>query len=110
MSGGYASAEAVEAMQQVGCDLSQHRSRPVSGSLLQRADIVLTLTAGHRSAVVDRWPEWGRKVRLLDPDGQDVSDPFGGPLELYQACASQIEHYTQYWVDQLHEDQLPQWL
>jgi protein-tyrosine-phosphatase/tRNA A37 threonylcarbamoyladenosine synthetase subunit TsaC/SUA5/YrdC len=110
MSGGYASAEAVEAMQRVGCDLSQHRSRPVSSSLLQRADMVLTLTAGHRAAVVGRWPQWAAKVRLLDPDGQDVSDPFGGPLELYQACASQIEHYTQYWVDHIHPNQLPQWV
>ena len=30
-------------------------------------------------------------VHLLDPEGRDIADPIGGDLELYAACAAQIE-------------------
>jgi protein-tyrosine-phosphatase len=37
-----------------GVDLRQHRSQPVSDELLERSDLILTMTEGHRDALAGR--------------------------------------------------------
>ncbi len=85
------SREAVAVMQQQGLDLSQHESQPLTAKLVNHADIILTLTEGHRQALVRRWPECTPRAQTLRPDGKDISDPIGGSLAIYQECAQQIK-------------------
>lgn len=90
MSGGGASSEAVAVMSDQGLDLSRHVTQPLTERLVQHADVILTMTATHRQAVVDQWPDCAERVDLICPDGRDVSDPIGGPRDMYRACATQI--------------------
>ena len=87
--GAAASEQAVDAMGRLGIDLSGHRSRALTPQMIAEADQVYTMTESHRRAVLAQNPEAEIKVQRLDPNG-DISDPFGGPLEVYEETAAQI--------------------
>jgi protein-tyrosine phosphatase len=89
--GGRAAAEAVATLEEKGLDLTGHVSQPLSDRLVEHADLILTMTAGHREAVIARWPTVRERVANLSLSGQDIADPIGGSEEIYRQCAQQIE-------------------
>lgn len=101
MPGAGASAESVEVAKKMGLDLSGHRSQPVSDQLLNSADLILTMTNGHRQALVAHWPEIADRTFVLSRDGSDISDPIGGPLSLYEKCAQQIDSNLSEWANEI---------
>lgn len=90
MMGGFPSPEAVDVMSQMGLELREHESQPLTEQLVRHADLICTMTRGHRQAVLNEWPDAAPRTRLVSQDNSDVADPIGGPLELYRRCASQI--------------------
>jgi protein-tyrosine phosphatase len=108
-SGDPASSGAIAAMENIGLDLRKHQSQPASPSLLDRADLILTMTHNHRQNLLSRWPYLVSKTFGLAPDQMDVSDPFGGPVEVYEACAKKIDQYLDAWVEKLDADTLAVW-
>lgn len=86
-----ASIEAVEVLQERGLDISKHESQPLTDKLVRHADMILTMTGGHRHAILRRWPEASSRTFTLRADGGDINDPIGGPKELYRECADQVE-------------------
>lgn len=101
MSGDRASSAAVEVLAAKGIDIRDHESQPLTERIVRFADLVLTMTRGHRDAVWAQWPESAERVHLLCHSGADVSDPIGGPLEVYAHCASQIEAQVDAWIDRI---------
>lgn len=87
--GSPASAQAVEAMSQVGVDLNGHASSPLTEDLIQDADVVYTMTDSHRQAVLMHSPSAAEKTHRLDP-GSDIIDPFGAPVQVYVQTAEMI--------------------
>lgn len=77
-----------------GGDLSGHLSRPLDTAILDRADLVLTMTRQHRAAVLglasDRQDDVFTLAAMAGED-TDVTDPFGGTLEDYERTFEQIE-------------------
>jgi len=96
-----ASPEAIDLVRRYGVNLDRHKSQPVTAELLSSADYVLTMTARHRQAVLDRFPELAPRIRTLAPDGSDVPDPIGGGPVEYRRCLEQIAGYLQHWVDRI---------
>lgn len=92
-AGGPASGHAVEIVAEAGADLRNHESQPLTESLVRQADVILTMTASHRAALLAQFPEAGGRVALLSPDRRDVIDPIGGSLETYRTCAGQIREH-----------------
>jgi protein-tyrosine phosphatase len=90
-SGGRPAPEAVQVMADSGLDLREHVTQPLSDRLVRHADLILTMTNNHRHAIVEHWPDAAERTYVLSPDGVDVSDPIGGPRELYRRCAEQID-------------------
>lgn len=90
-SGAKASPEAVVAMRERGLDIACHASQPLTENLVRDADLILTLTSGHRHAIVARWPEAAERVATLRADEGDIDDPIGAPPAVYRLCADQIE-------------------
>jgi protein-tyrosine phosphatase len=107
--GGAASPEAVNVMHARGLNLKDHQSRPLTQRLLKQADLVLTMTASHRQAILGRWPEASPKTFLLSKNGRDVADPYGGSVPIYAACADEIESFIKHWVQWIDESWLPRW-
>ncbi len=89
-----ASAHARTAMAKRGLDISAHRSRQLLSEFAKVADVILTMTAAHKRAVADMFPETAGKVHTLAEyagEEGDVADPFGGSAERYEACAADME-------------------
>lgn len=101
MSGGRPSPQAVDVMEKMGVDISQHASQPMTYRLAQYADIILTMTNGHRQAIVGQWPGVEPRIFTLRRDGADITDPIGMPVDVYQACAEQIDSNVLEWVEEL---------
>ena len=99
--GGKASPGALEAMSEIGADLTGHESQPVTENLVRQADVILTMTSSHRAGVLAQFPEAGGRVSMLSPDRQDVLDPIGAPLPTYRRCAEQIRGHLAARIDTL---------
>ncbi len=93
--------QSVTVMQDYGMDISDHQSRPVTARLANFADLILTMTNGHRRAIISQWPTLESRVRTMRADGGDIADPIGSPISVYQACAEQIEDCLRQWVDKI---------
>jgi len=63
--GAPASPEAVEAMSEEAVDISGHRATPLTPELIREADLILTMTAGHKRYVLGLVPEAKNKVHVL---------------------------------------------
>ena len=107
--GDAASHGALAAIRLYSANLDQHRSIQLNADLVEQADLILAMGQRHRHAIVSQWPSAASKVQLISPDGGEISDPFGGPLEIYQKCAKQLDEHTDYWIDRLDTESLIQW-
>lgn len=101
MAGGRAAAEAISAMNERGLDLARHESQPLTERLVRYADLVLSMTRGHREAILTQWPDAAGRIELVSRERTDIADPIGGPAELYRKCAEQIDAQLSKWVDEL---------
>ncbi|MDF7801463.1 low molecular weight protein arginine phosphatase [Pontiellaceae bacterium B1224] len=95
-SGSPASSNAIEALRELGIDLSTHRSQPVTPELVEKASLIVAMTTGHAAQILDWFPEVGNKVCLINSFGTskvpaDVSDPFGGSLNTYKQTRDEID-------------------
>ncbi len=94
-----AEAEAVAAAR--GLDLGAHRARPLTISILERADEVFVMTARHRGSIVEFAPDAAERIRPLDRRGRDIPDPFGHGPAAYEKIAKVIHAALQSRLDDL---------
>lgn len=88
-----ASYGAVCAVETAGGDISGHTAQQVNADILNDADLILTMTEGHRAYITRYYPKTADKVfSLAEYAGLngDVQDPFGGDSREYIACAVRI--------------------
>lgn len=95
------SHEAVVVMKEKGIDLSKHASQPLTDKLVRHADVILTMTEGHRSAILNRWPDAAVRLHTLRPDGKDIQDPIGGSTNVYRECAQEVQSALQQRVEEI---------
>lgn len=91
---GQASKGAQCVMKQRGIDILSHRSRQLSREDIVKADLLLAMTASHKEAVLSIMPDaWNKVFTLAEFAGEkkDISDPYGGNIAIYEACAVEIE-------------------
>lgn len=95
VEGRKAAAQVVEVMRRIyGIDLSEHRTRSVSRSLLQPFDLILVMESGHKEAIRVEFPEVAPRVYLLyEMVGQvrDVDDPIGGELTDFEDTVRELD-------------------
>ncbi len=95
LEGQPASKNAVRAMAEVDIDIQNHRSANIHADLLSEADLVLTMTAAHKQAIIHFFgDDFELKTHaLLDYVGLggDVADPYGGDIEVYRSCRDQLQ-------------------
>jgi len=78
-----------------GLDLSAHRARLLTRELVDQADLILTMARHHRARVAELGGE--SHVFVLgeyagrEGDAAEVSDPFGGDLEVYRDTCVELE-------------------
>ena len=87
--GSPASSNAVTTMVEQECDLSPHRSQPLTEDMVEQADRIYVMSISHAQMLLQVSPHAQAKVQLLNEEG--VSDPICGDLETYRHCAREIE-------------------
>jgi protein-tyrosine phosphatase len=98
-----------------GLDISGHRARQLTEDDIKKADLILTMTVSHKNTVVSLFPDARRKTFTLkeylsdvcgEPDNKtiDISDPFGGNIKVYQACADELKELMDLLVKKLNSN------
>lgn len=92
------STYSVQAMKEIGVDISRQRSHMLTAEMVRQADYILGMTHSHVDTVMLLYPQAAEKTFLLrefddtlDPFEKDISDPIGGSYEVYLNCRDQIE-------------------
>ena len=88
----------VQAMKEIGLDISHQRSRALTTELVRSADYIFGMTHSHVDTVALLYPQLAEKTFLLrefdetlEPYEKDISDPIGSPYQIYVECRDQIE-------------------
>ena len=95
------STHSVTVMEQMGIDLGNHASQPVTDELVNEVDLILAMTARHQQKLTEKWPESAERIHLFDTEQNDVVDPFGESQDVYQACAEQLQVQAGDWVNKI---------
>lgn len=85
-----ASKEAIAAVNEMGVDLTFHQTKPITEELINKSDIILTMTKAQKQILE---PLAGGCVYTIKEYGGsegDISDPFGGDQEEYNETAEEI--------------------
>jgi glycine hydroxymethyltransferase len=98
MEGQPPSPYAVQAVKELGIDISGIRSRTLTAELVQQADYIFGMTHSHLDTVAMLYPQVAEKTFLLREFDEtlgsfekDINDPIGGSYEVYLNCRDQIE-------------------
>ncbi|HCC00017.1 MAG TPA: low molecular weight phosphatase family protein [Ruminococcaceae bacterium] len=82
-----ASQNAIEAMREIGLDLSKHRARLLTQEMLGSYDQIYVMSASHLSALQQTASEFLDKIQIL---GDGIEDPYGQNMRVYRECRDQI--------------------
>jgi protein-tyrosine-phosphatase len=91
-----ASPNAVSVLREKGIDISSHYSRNLTAELIEKADMLVTMTRSHRNAIMAIAPDSTDKVFLLKSFGVaqspvDIYDPVGEALDVYRRVRDEID-------------------
>ena len=83
------------ALEELGIPAENHRSKQVSETLLEEADLVLVMSPRHLRELRHRFGELSRNAHVLTeyatgPSGSSVPDPHGHTMPAYRASARQL--------------------
>ena len=92
--GSEASANTVTVLKEKGID-AVHRSSMLNKELIDWTSYIFTMTTGHKHSVIQMFPEAAGKTYTLREfanhgAGNDIIDPFGGPVEIYRETFNEI--------------------
>ena len=92
MAGSPASSHAITVMDERKLKLEKHKSQLVTETLLDSVNLVLTMTASHKEAIlhVDKTADKIWTLGEYADSDISISDPYGGDLSVYRACAEEI--------------------
>src|SRR5690242_6101704 len=98
MDGQPPSVYSVQAMREIGIDISRQRSRALTAEMVREADLILGMTHSHTDTVALLYPAAAEKTFLLrefddtlEAFEKDISDPIGSSYPVYAECRDQIE-------------------
>ncbi len=83
------SENAVDALFEDGYRVKgQHPSRMLTKDIMESADIIVGISSSHAMQIIMNHPEYAAKVYSMP---FDITDPYGGSLEVYKACLADIK-------------------
>ncbi|MBR6676099.1 MAG: low molecular weight protein arginine phosphatase [Clostridia bacterium] len=81
------SSGAVRALEAIGIYGFEHISRPVSDRLMEKADLIIGMTASHAARLIMAFPQFATKITAMP---LEIEDPYGGDDEVYRICLAEI--------------------
>jgi len=105
-----ASDGAIEAMAEIGIDITGHRSKGVKSKILANTDCTLAMSHDHLDFLASRHPE-GEDERFLlrafeegarpEANPLDLADPIGHPIDFYREQLQLITRCVDHLIDHL---------
>ena len=83
-----ATAKAIAVMQDIGIDISDEYSKPVTAEALEWADMIVPIQRNHGAHLLEDYPQLEPKIHFLD---YDVHDPYNGSMSDYCERRDQLE-------------------
>ena len=102
-----ASINSIEVMKEKGLELEEHKSNMLTVNLVEDYDLILTMTEDHKKTILKTVPWLDDKVFALKEYvglNGDISDPFGGSIEVYRSILKDIEKSLELLVEKLKGD------
>jgi RpiB/LacA/LacB family sugar-phosphate isomerase len=97
MDGQRPSEYSVQALREVGVDISHQRSSSLTPELVDQADLIFGMTHGHVEEIRSFFPRAAEKTYLLrgleaklPAAERTISDPIGGSIDIYRECRDEI--------------------
>lgn len=96
-----ASTEAIVAMKKYDIDLLGHHAQQINSELIEKSDLILTMTEGQKMLFADVAPD--KVYTLCEYAGVegDIDDPYGGDVEEYEEVAEILYLALQAMVEKL---------
>ena len=101
----HAARHAIAALQEIGIDISSHRSQGVSLGLVRLGDAVVVMAPNHEAYLNKLAPGLPivRMWEYFDSPLAEIEDPVGKDLDAFRACRDILEVCLRRWVDSLTE-------
>ena len=84
----------IQALGEIGIDISHYRSKSLDEEMLKEADLILTMGHSHKQFIEEKYPSSeGKLYTLLEyvyGFNDDIGDPFGGDIDLYRYTRDEI--------------------
>lgn len=80
------SQEAKNALSDIGITLD-YTSKQINEDLVKSADYIFGITRNHARSIIAMYPQYADKVYMFP---EDISDPFGGNIDVYKTCLNEI--------------------
>lgn len=86
-----------------------HQSAILTDKLVDDAHYILTMTGGHKTAILNRFPNAHSKTFTLKEfagleGNPDIADPFGGSEDMYRTAFFQIKEAIEKIVERLQKN------
>jgi protein arginine phosphatase len=105
--GSPASNNAVEVMGEKKINISPHLATQLDKGTVEKADIILTMTMGHKAAIIRHFTDAEAKTFTLKEyvsnQQGDIPDPYGGDLNIYRTCAEELYKLVPLALDKLRK-------
>jgi len=120
---GIASKGAMDALAEWGLNVDDHLAKNIDGEILNRADLILTMSEGHRriaerimgerSVKVFLLSEFAKNLKEMNPkrgtfslredleSGEEIEDPFGKDEQVYRRIRDKIDGYIEAIVEKI---------
>ena len=85
-----ATPEAIEAIRKYEIDLDSHLSQQITPELIEKSDLIITMTEAHKMVLQDMAKEKTCTLCELADISGDIDDPFGGDVEDYIEVADKL--------------------
>lgn len=86
-----------------GMDVSQHEAHQVTINDVHHADVILTMTAGHRDRLIAAFPEAKDKTFILGEYAtgkpSEIADAYGKPMPVYEDMYARVNEFAPLAID-----------
>lgn len=99
-------AEAQKVMENMGVNISNYATKQFDPNYAKEFDYIITMTQRQKNEIINLTPNTHERVYLLgefsnDKNNMDISDPFGGNIEIYTKCANKIMNLLKEFINTL---------
>ena len=91
--GSPASPESIECVSRLGLSLENHRARALTQEMVDKADLILTMTRAHKKFILEAFGGADEKTYTIGEysgETSDINDPYGLGYAAYEQCAADL--------------------